>query len=150
MKDLFAYFNGKWQLERRIEALDDARLVATATGQAEFSPQDNSTLLYRETGSMEMAEKKTLDFFRHYIYRITDQMVRVYYGDGPQKEQLYQSYALENENHLCAEKQHLCGADIYDGHYLLHNDDMFTMTQTVTGPRKNEKITSIFTRKPSC
>jgi hypothetical protein len=41
---------------------------------------------------------------------------------------------------------HLCGADVYRGHFEVQHDDRFTVTWRVTGPHKDDVIVSVYVR----
>lgn len=149
LKTIFDNFKGSWNFERRIASLETDKEEATAQGTAEFTQQENASLAYEETGKLNLSTGQSLPFYRHYLYTLEENAMHVFYGDGPQTGQLYQTYRMK-ENDLHAEAVHVCGEDLYEGEYTRLGRDAFTMTQRVKGPRKNQRITTHFTRKTPC
>lgn len=152
LQHIFAQFNGAWSFERSITSLLDTTSIARATGIALFTADTQSLLRYEENGQLMLTDTHAApsSFFRHYLYVLRENAIHVLYGDGPQKDALYQELIYDTQNSILrSSATHVCGDDCYDSVYHLMDDNMFSLNTTVRGPRKDYVINTHFVRTQS-
>lgn len=136
--DLRTYLAGAWEIRRILE--DNIRGErGSFVGQASFSPEDDTTLAYREDGRLALGGFETL---AHQSYRYgfpARHLAEVRFADGRPFHSLDLSAGLWQAEHLCA-------ADLYRGRFRAEGPERWSVTWTVTGPRKNQRLESLFTR----
>lgn len=136
--DLRAFLCGCWRIDRSV--LDRRHSISgTFEGRAEFTP-DGTGLLYRERG--------TLCFGAHqgpaeqrYRYEFDDTRARAtvrFRGGG-----LFHELDLSNGHMAVA---HACEPDRYEGRFSATCPSEWTSAWTVTGPRKEQTIISVYKR----
>lgn len=135
------YFEGKWSFKRVIFCSGDSP-YGVADGTACFSPSDEGKLIYNESGKLSLSESgQTFPFFRSFIYLFDEDRVEVYFNDGPNSGQLYQSYRLEDDHlTLSPTTGHICRDDCYNGTYEMLSSGEFKLETLIKGPRKEFKI----------
>ncbi len=136
--DLRAYLAGAWAVRR---TLDDRRNGARGSfeGRATFMPGDENTLAYREEGRLALGGFETLAH-QSYLYAFpVPHRAEVRFADGRP------FHALDlRDGQWSAE--HLCAADLYRGRFRAEGPDRWSVLWTVTGPRKDQSLESLFTR----
>lgn len=143
LEKFFASLNGTWNFTRSITGNNPA----TANGIATFTAQNAQEYNFHEEGELHLSNGQNLDFFRSYVYRLTENYLDVLYRDGPQAGDHYQSYTFdEQQQKLLPLSTHICSADCYRGMYDVIDDDHFTLETTVKGPHKDYTIHTAFTR----
>jgi len=136
--DLRAYLAGAWEIRRD---LDDRRRGQRGRfeGTADFTAGDEGALDYREEGLLALGGFETL---AHQSYSYTfpaPHLAEVRFADGRP------FHALD----LRAggwEAEHLCVADLYRGRFRAEGPERWSVTWTVSGPRKDHVLESRFTR----
>lgn len=145
LQDFFNQLHGDWIFVREILG----STPATAHGTARFTRQNDNEYDFREDGTLKLQNGEKLQFFRNYIYRLTDRSMDVLYGDGAQIGEHYQSYILaQQQDKLVPIETHICSKDCYRGTYFLIGDNTFTLETAVKGPKKDYTIRTIFSRAP--
>ncbi len=139
--DLRAYLAGAWQIRRVLN--DKLRgEPGSFEGRAIFAPEQDHTLAYREEGCLELGGFETLAHQSYlYAFPATHRAHRaeVRFADG----RAFHALDLSN-GHWSAE--HVCGADLYRGRFRAEGADRWSVLWTVTGPRKDQALESLFTR----
>ncbi len=139
--NLRAYLAGAWEVRR---TLDDRRNGARGSfeGRAIFAPGDAGALTYREEGRLALGGFETLAH-QSYLYAFPAprraHRAEVRFADG----RAFHALDLSN-GHWSAE--HVCGADLYRGRFRAEGADRWSVLWTVTGPRKDQSLESLFTR----
>jgi hypothetical protein len=139
--DLRAYLVGAWVIRR---TLDDRRggQQGRFVGRAVFAPEQDHALAYREEGCLELGGFETLAH-QSYLYAFPApyraHRAEVRFADG----RAFHALDLSN-GHWSAE--HVCGADLYRGRFRAEGADRWSVLWTVTGPRKDQALESLFTR----
>jgi hypothetical protein len=136
--DLRTYLAGAWEIRRNLE---DGRLGQRGTfdGRAVFAPDRAGGLAYREEGRLALGGFETL---AHQGYRFgfsAPHIAEVSFEDGRPFHALDLSAGSW-------EAEHLCAADLYRGLFRAEGPERWTVTWTVTGPRKDQRLESLFTR----
>ena len=120
-------FLGRYTVTRRI----DDRLAgtgATFEGRAEIAGEGPGAV-YREVGTLSIAGK-SFEAERRYLWRMDGERIAVAFEDG----RPFHSFDPRRGG---AAEEHLCGDDLYRGGYDLSDWPAWTLTWTVTGPRKD-------------
>ncbi len=134
---LHAYLADDWHLARRI----DDRHTKTAmhfTGTARFETMDATTLLYSEEGRLQNGAL-TLNASQRYRWLFDPGGADVQFSDG----RAFHRVAPRDNR---ASAYHDCTPDRYDVRYRFETQDRWYQHWTVTGPRKNYILESVFTR----
>jgi hypothetical protein len=136
--DLRTYLSGSWRIDRRF---DDRRhaLDGTMLGEAQFSPNGDA-LLYREGGAVSFGSYQGAAEQKH-RYDFPDEASRasVFFDDGRPFHEL----DLSNGTTLVS---HACGDDLYQGRFIALTDERWESRWTVVGPRKDQRISTLYTR----
>jgi len=139
--DLRNFFSGRWNLVRTIEDRQRGE-TGTLTGLAEFKPNvdaDGVGLVYREDGRLEIGTYRG-KAHQCYLYRFpAEGSLEALF---PDRRPFHMAVLLTGE----AEAEHACPPDFYKGRYLLVGPDCWTLNWRVTGPRKDQIITSRYLR----
>ncbi|MEM8536805.1 MAG: DUF6314 family protein [Pseudomonadota bacterium] len=137
MKLAAADFAGEWRMSRQI---DDLRIGESGAlyGTVSFT-HDGDTLRYEEKGTLVFASAAPIKAQRAYIWRFAGKHVEVAYANGAP----FHSFPLVAE---AAATPHLCGDDTYNGVYAFADFPQWQLTWNVTGPRKNYRTVTTFTR----
>ncbi|MEQ9325744.1 MAG: DUF6314 family protein [Rhodospirillales bacterium] len=139
MSDLFSYLEGDWRIERRI---DDRKLGETGTlaGVASFTP-DADGLDYSETGTLHIGSYSG----------IAERRLRFRRGGPPETADI----RFPDGRHFYRldlgrgewQARHDCPPDIYRLATLVTDASCWRQEWIVSGPRKDQTITTIFHRK---
>lgn len=131
-------FAGVWTISRQIT---DMRILESGTlqGEAEFTPTD-AGLHYHERGTLVFAGGAPVLAERSYQWTFTEDAVHVAHGDGTP----FHSFALTGGPEATP---HLCGEDMYRGVYSFVSFPDWRVTWSVTGPRKNYRSVTDYSRK---
>jgi hypothetical protein len=127
---LLGWLTGEWSVARDINDGDGA-----FHGVAAFTPQDDGTLRWHETGELTL-DGATLPAYRTLTI---DAGGQVRFDDGRPFHQL----TLVGGT---ADAFHPCGPDAYDGRYEIVDDDTLDVTWRVVGPGRDDTIVSRYTR----
>ncbi len=125
--DVFLKLAGRWRIRRVIGA-------AGLEGEAVFSP-DGVNLLYREQGILTLADGRSLEAERRYVFREAVQGFSVFFAERPFGLFHEISLLVEGED-LAGQSSHTCGADLYLSRYVFGGEG-FRVTHRVRGPRKD-------------
>lgn len=130
-QQLFAALPGEWRFSRVITG------QGTASGLARFQPAGADELHYREDGTLTLDAGYTGPAYREYRYRLDGEALQVCFPDGRIMHTLRPDAEAAT---------HLCGADVYTGHYRLADPDTFHISYEVAGPHKDFTIATVFRR----
>jgi Family of unknown function (DUF6314) len=109
------------------------------SGTARFFPLDGA-LLFEERGVMTLGGYLG-EAIRRYVFRFTDAgTALVSFEDG----RPFHHLELRNGS-ACV--RHDCEPDLYEGRYRLLGPDQWLLSWRITGPRKQQLITSRYRRK---
>jgi hypothetical protein len=136
--DLRAYLAGEWQIRR---VLNDKLRGAQGRfeGRAIFAPEQDHTLAYREEGCLELGGFETLAH-QSYLYAFpATHRAEVSFTDG----RAFHPLDLRDGQW---DAEHVCAADLYRGRFRAEGPDRWSVLWTVTGPRKDQSLESLFTR----
>lgn len=130
-----ADLEGHWRLARVIE---DARAGVTGRlkGEAVWRP-DAAGLVQEESGVLHYGDATPMQATRRYLWRAEGTEIAVLFEDGRP------FHTLPPQG---AEAIHHCDPDLYRVTYSFDWPRAFTQLWQVTGPRKNARIISEFTR----
>jgi hypothetical protein len=140
--DLRAYLMGAWRVER---ALDDRRRGAPGSfaGEAVFRASAANALAYREEGRLALGGYETLAHQSyHYAFpapHLAPHRAEVRFADGRPFHPLDLSGGRWTA-------EHACGADLYRGRFEALGCDRWTAEWEIVGPRKDQVLSSRFTR----
>lgn len=138
---VFGALAGAWTLARTIEG------QASMTGTAVFTPAaDPDMLKYREDGRIQLADGKTFDGHREYLFERAPGGFVVHFAETPPR--LFHTIrVVRNGDALAGSATHLCTPDTYDSSYRFLPDGSFEIRHTVHGPRKDYLSATVFTRR---
>ena len=136
------YFEGKWFLERTIFHSNEDRPYGIANGVAYFTSADKKSLIYKEEGKLSLISTgQEYPFYRSFIYVFEGDQVEIFFNDGFNSGQLYQSYNLDFDNRVLTPSiQHICKDDCYNGIYSIVSPSAYKLQTAIKGPKKNFKI----------
>jgi len=137
-----AYLLGAWHLRRSITGF------SVMTGEAHLSPiQDEpSALLYRETLKFPAPNGELLSGFREYIYRFDDSQLALYFSNSGKQSGLFMKLDSSSPSEGELSGSHLCKADLYKGELSVIDQNQFRIRYTVTGPKKNHVLETLYSR----
>jgi hypothetical protein len=137
---LRTFLEGAWRIER---AVDDrragARHVMRGTGAFRPAPGEPDTLVYDEEVVWAPAGQEMTATRRYLIAGIRRAAAEVLFDDGRP------FHALDLASGACP-VHHDCPPDTYAGEYRVLDADRFTVRWTITGPRKDSRLFTTFTR----
>ena len=136
VRDLGAFLQGDWHLSRRIY---DLRLTLRGRfdGCASVTAMADGLLL-NETGRLAFGEHVS-DASQHFRIAINDEGARIFRADGSTFHDLDLSSGW-------ARILHHCGGDLYRGRYRVLSADRYCVMWRVTGPRKDYRMASLYSR----
>ncbi|MEO0743754.1 MAG: DUF6314 family protein [Pseudomonadota bacterium] len=126
-------FEGLWRIAREVRHGDGS--VGQFAGTAQFTPAGDG-LAYVEEGTLTLAGT-ALQATQRYHWGAD---LSVHFDDGR---------FFHHVPPLGGETSHWCAPDQYDGHYDFADWPAFTVTWTVTGPRKDYRMLSRYARSGS-
>ncbi|MDG1436200.1 MAG: DUF6314 family protein [Rickettsiaceae bacterium] len=138
-QQIFDFLPGKWSITRNFISLPQSlHKTHIALGHATFtaSEDDSNLLLYSEKITMSDSIIGTQEY--SYRYDEINHSLSKYFSDG----RLF--YIIDTSNGK-ASGYHLCIKDIYKSEYIFDNDQ-FSITYFITGPSKNCKIITKYTK----
>ncbi len=141
----FALLEGSWSVERTIEP--GGRFVGTAS----FTLEEKGVLIYRETGTVTLANGRKLSAKRSYHYRLRDDLIEVRFHDGSNAGERFVDLIFpDSQDHPwpieTASDTHVCRLDRYDAVYRLDFEDLFQIVYFVHGPQKDYVSRSTYRR----
>lgn len=137
---VFDGLEGTWDLDRTIEG------QASMTGTAVFTRLDTGMLKYREEGRIQLADGKTFDGHREYLFERAPGGFAVFFAEQPPR--LFHRIAIVRDGDaLAGSATHLCTPDTYDSSYSFLGDGTFVIRHTVHGPRKDYLSATTFRRR---
>lgn len=74
-----------------------------------------------------------IEGLQHYLIIRQGYEVHVFYGTGPQKNELFQTFNLKRPEKV---SQHQCGNDLYQSTLIIPSRRQIIVTHTVKGPKK--------------
>ena len=137
VRDLRAFLAGGWVVARTIV---DRRTGQSGTfaGRAHFAPEDEG-LVYHEEGRLALGAFETIAS-QVYLYRVpTPHRAAVAFGDG----RTFHALDLSGGSWTA---EHRCGQDLYRGRFAALGADGWTVQWVITGPRKDQRLESLYTR----
>ncbi len=130
-------FPGRWKVQRSIEDRLSGQPGAFE-GEALFTPFGAGRLRYEEEGHLRLGSGLPMRARRVYLWHVTADGVEVRFEDG----RPFHRFGLAGG----AGEDHLCGADLYRVTYGFQDWPQWWAGWTVTGPRKNYRMISRYTR----
>jgi len=127
------FFQGRWQIERRIEDALTGQ-VAHLNGRATFV-SDGEGLCYHEVGQLQMTGQPAMTAERRYLWRADLALIRVLFPDG-RNFHSFDPGAAESE------AQHDCAPDLYLVRYDFGERPIWSSRWQVSGPRKDYVMTT--------
>jgi hypothetical protein len=134
--DLDAFLRGDWRLCRRIHDLR-LSLRGQFEGRASVTAVTDGLLL-TETGSLVFGEHVS-DATQRYRIAFDRGGAQVFRADGSYFHDLDLSSGW-------ARILHRCGDDLYHGRYRVLDGDRYGVVWRVTGPRKDYRMVSLYSR----
>jgi hypothetical protein len=137
VQDLQAFLTGRWRIARRIS---DARLglAGRLAGWADFVPSDDG-LIHDEEGDLRFGAYQGPVTRRYHLVIDAPSAGMVRHADGS----LFHALDLGSGR---ADILHRCGEDHYRGRYRVLDQDRFTVSWQVTGPRKQYRLATLHRR----
>ena len=135
--DLRAFLAGGWNLSRTIDDRG-AGQRGTLEGTAVFAPEGDG-LVYREAGVLDLAgyRRPVVQAYRYSFP--APHRAAVAFRDGGLFHALNLSGGAWAAEHVCAD-------DLYRGDFRVEGADRWRVSWTVTGPRKDQTLTSRYSR----
>lgn len=143
VSQLLDQFEGRWQLSRSIE-----QEHATMRGSATFSRAENDVLLYHEEGLLTLHNGQTVRCTRRYKFLAQGESLVIRFNDGPDDGKIFVELAFSGGTAgvLTAADKHYCGKDIYSVVYRLNLPDSYETDVSVSGPNKDYRAVTRYTR----
>lgn len=140
---LLDQFEGHWQLSRRIE-----QEQATMQGTATFSRVENDILLYHEEGVLTLHNGQAIRCTRRYKFLAQGESLVILFNDGPDDGKTFVELAFSGgpTGVLTAVDKHYCDKDIYSVVYRLSLPDSYETDIRVSGPNKDYRAVTRYTR----
>lgn len=132
-------FLGNWKVARSIEDRFSNQ-VGRFVGVAQFSHAADDTLLYKETGEIQLEQGPTMNATRSYIWYFADNQIDVFFEDG----RPFHSFIADGK---VAGTDHPCGDDYYTVAYDFLEWPCWLAIWTVKGPRKDYTSSSTYLRE---
>ncbi|MCY4151128.1 MAG: DUF6314 family protein [Aestuariivita sp.] len=123
-------FCRQWTINRRI--LMSNKPYGTFIGSVTFSPLNDETQRYLESGTLHVPTTSSLAANRIYVW---DRNLRIFFEDGC----FFHQILTDGE-----EIRYECGSDRYRGRYNFDAWPIWEVTWSVTGPRKNYQLSSLY------
>lgn len=136
------YLEHPWRFQRQIvhhHTGQVANIKGTVLWKKVSKPDAVPTLLYHETGVIELADYTGKATQTHYYQFPSEADAEIYFNDG----RLF--YTLNLTTSHC-EIRHLCGEDVYDGVFDAVSETTYQQIWRVTGPHKNYTSHTTFSR----
>lgn len=141
---IFNLLAGSWQLQRQIYP------QGKMTGFGIFLSKKTDELYYREEGVYAAPNNQQFQTHREYLYVYAEEAISVYFVEAGKRSNLFYTLnfyqPLEKNILYQAIASHLCVQDIYQATYDFFDKDQFTLKFDISGPTKNYKIETIFSR----
>ena len=135
MTRVLSDFPGRYAITREIEDIH-AGQVLRFVGEAEISRFEDGAV-YAETGKMTFPNGQSFQSERRYRWRNDGALVRVCFDDGRRFHDFDPAVGG-------AASEHRCGEDLYRGGYDFSDWPRWSLTWSVSGPRKAYRSQSIF------
>lgn len=131
------FLSGRWRIARRIS---DARagMWGRLTGWAIFAPSADG-LIHDEEGDLRFGAYQGPVTRRYHLVIDSPSSGMVRHADGS----LFHALELTSGT---AEIRHRCGEDVYRGRYRVLDENRFTLSWQVTGPRKQYRLATLHRR----
>jgi hypothetical protein len=134
---------GRWAVTRAFEGEG-----ALAVGVASLRPDGAETLAYRETSQFTLSDGRVLQAYRNYRYRFVGETIEIHFDEGPGQGRLFVrlAFAQGPSKQTEAFDIHHCGDDAYRVLFRLNLPTSFETEIVVSGPRKNYRALSRYSR----
>jgi hypothetical protein len=134
---------GRWTIERAYEGEG-----ALAVGVALLRADGVEALTYRETCRLTLSDGRVLRAYRNYRYRFVGDRLEIHFDDGPDAGRLFVrlAFAQGAGERPEAFDVHHCGDDTYRVLFRLDLPSSFETEIAVSGPRKNYRAVSRYSR----
>jgi len=144
-EQVFKFLRGVWSVRRRFEG----SYTGAFSGEASFQPEPEGSLayLYAEQGELTDAEANRFDAKQSYLYRLAEGKLQVLKCDRSEWEPMHEFDFVAEDSSAVGRHIHLCGQDHYAATYRVDlTEDTWEVSYTVSGPKKDYRIHSIYTR----
>jgi hypothetical protein len=134
---------GRWAIARAIEG-EGARAV----GVASLRPDGVGTLAYRETCQLTLSDGRVVQAHRNYRYRFVGETIEIHFDEGPGQGRLFVRLVFARGVGVQEEAFdiHHCRDDSYRVLFRLDLPSSFATEIAVSGPRKNYRAVSRYSR----
>jgi hypothetical protein len=130
---------GEWSFEREVPG--QARMSGTAS----FTRMDETTVVYREAGELQLEYGQRLQSRQSYLYEKTDDGFVVRFRDTGEIFHRVR-LAADGSGAVSGSAEHLCKDDRYESQYWIDGDGSFEIRHRVRGPKKDYSIRTVYRR----
>jgi len=153
---IFEFFEGKWELLRKVTGPNRDKITNNMKGTANFTKQDNGNLLYEEIVQINESSIGT----KKYLFVLSDTGILQYrfepsaqQNDFPFTEEhpdAIKMYDLDFApfvlfQQMTSSGSYTCSSDKYDVNYCI-DDNSFLTAYKIIGPHKYQYIDTGYTR----
>ena len=141
---VFRFLEGEWGVWRSFEGSYKGEF----TGKAFFAPDQDQdgTNLYTEAGQLTDGAGQLFDAKQSYLYRLVEDRIQVLKREESKWILMHElNFVLDGEL-LTASHMHLCGKDHYAVNYRVAFSGSWEQAYTVSGPKNDYTIRSIYER----
>ncbi len=139
VSSLYAFLKGPWSLQREVHEAGEGR-HAVFLGEAVFAAAPESDNLgYTETGELETATG---------VFAATRELQYTFMGPDLAEVRFNDGgffHVMDLSNGI-SRVEHTCGDDFYQGLFRVLDDENWLSVWRVSGPRKNQVITTRYKR----
>jgi len=150
-KDIFEYFDGKWNISRNISNFLAPEYNGKADGQVIINKLPSSSdVSYYENVEITFDNGLKTNGTQEYIFQLVDGAIsqhRFKTKTTKKSEKMYDLNFIENKEGLLAVDKYQCGDDLYQVKYFINSYDDFFVQYIVTGPKKNYITQTSFVRE---
>lgn len=141
---VFRFLEGEWVVRRHFEG----SCGGAFSGKASFAPKADSVSSYQytEQGELTDSEGKTFDAKQSYRYRLEDRTLQVLKREASDWIVMHELEFDLKDGIATAQHVHLCGEDHYATVYRVDFSGTFEITYSVSGPKKDYRIRSVFSQ----
>lgn len=145
-EQVFQYLEGEWLVCRQFKG----SYLGSFKGKVRLLPDEpsgSSTYNYSEEGELVDGEGHLFNAKQNYLYRFKDGKVQVLKQEGSEWIVMHElNFMQEGDAVVAATHLHLCGQDNYAVEYRVDLSGNWEVAYTVTGPKKDYRIHSVYKR----
>lgn len=145
-ENVFRFLEGDWAVQRTFEG----SYLGTFSGKASFTPNSGEefTYQYSEEGELIDGEGNLFNAKQSYLYRLEEGILQVLKLEESEWIVMHDLDFKQEVDAVVASATHthLCGQDYYVAEYRIDLSGNCEVAYTVTGPKKDYRIHSVYTR----